>query len=163
MKPKVFFSLVILAFILHSCNSEKKLIKGVWIDQHVSEADIYYIFERNGTYTHLDYGPASSTDNGEWVFRNGSIGYYKYIGNREFTLYEIDIDISSIVGLPVTDPGFGMYLSKALKASTKPDFDAVEPSFLAQIQGDEEILHITQNGELIVVLGLKHIKFGDKR
>ena len=163
MKPKVFFSLVILVFIIHSCNSEKKEIKGVWIDQHVSNADINYIFERDGTYTHLDYGPASSDGKGKWIFRDGSIGYYKYIGNREFNLYEIDIDISPIVGLPVTDPGYGMYLNKALKSSNKPDFDAVEPSNLAQIQGEGEHLHILKNDDILIELKRKHIKFGDKR
>ncbi len=97
MKPKVFFSLVILALIVHSCSSEKKIIRGVWIDQHVPNADIYYMFERNGTYTHLNYGPASPKGTGEWVFRDGSIGYYKYIGNREFNLYQIDIDLLFVV------------------------------------------------------------------
>ena len=162
MKPKVFFSLVILSLILHSCNSEKREIKGVWIDQYVSKADIHYIFERDGTYTHLDYGPASSKG-GKWIFRNGSIGYYKYIGNREFNLYQIDIDISSIVGLPVTTPEYGIYLNKALKSSTKPDFDSVESSYLAQIQDDGEHLHILQNDDILIELKRKHIKFGDKR
>ena len=162
MKPKVFFSLIILAFILPSCNSEKKEIKGVWIDQNMSNTDIHYIFERDGTYTHLDYGPASKST-GEWIFRSGSIGYYKYIGNREFNLYQIDIDISTIVGLPVTDPGYGIYLTKALKSSTKPDFESVESSYLAQIQSDGEHLHILQNDDILIELKLKHIKFGDKK
>ncbi len=162
MKLKVFFSLVVLSFIFHSCKSEKKEIKGVWIDQHVSNADIHYMFERNGTYTHLDYGPASNGKQG-WVFRNGSIGYYRYIGNREFYLYEIEIDISSIVGLPVTDPGFGIYLAKAMKSSAKPDFDSVEPSYLAKIQVDGEHLHVFQNDDILIELKRKHIKFGDKR
>jgi len=162
MKPKVFFSLIILAFILPSCNSEKKEIKGVWIDQNMSNTDIHYIFERDGTYTHLDYGPASK-GTGEWIFRNGSIGYYKYIGNREFNLYQIDIDISTIVGLPVTDPGYGIYLTKALKSSTEPDFESVESSFLAQIQGDGEHLHILQNDVILIELKRKHIRFLDMR
>ena len=111
----------------------------------MSDANIHYFFERDGTYSHVEYGPASSNVKAKWVFRNGSIGYYKYIGNREFNLYQIDIDISSIVGLPVTDPGYGIYLNQARKSSTKPDFDSVEPSYLAQIQGDGEHLYILQN------------------
>lgn len=163
MKSIVFFSLVLLAFILQSCNSEKKEIKGVWIDQYVSNADIHYMFERDGTYTHVDYGPASSKGKGKWVFRNGSIGYYKYIGNREFNLYQIDIDISPVVGLPVTDPGYGIYLNKAMKSSTEPDYDSVKPSYLAQIQGDGDRLRILQNDDVVIELNRKHIKFGDKR
>lgn len=128
----------------------------------MSNADIYYIFERDGTYTHVDHGPASK-GKGEWIFRNGSIGYYKYIGNREFNLYQIDIDISTIVGLPVTDPGFGMYLSEALKSSTEPDFESVEPSYLAQIQSNGEHLHILQDSDILIKLKVKHIKFGDKK
>ena len=75
----------------------------------------------------------------------------------------IDIEISTIVGLPVTDPGYGIYLNRAMKSSTKPDFDSVKPSYLAQIQGDGEHLHILQNDDILIELKLKHIKFGDKR
>jgi hypothetical protein len=163
MKPNVFFSLGILAFIIHSCNSENKEIRGVWTDQEMSETDIYYLFERDGTYTHLHYGPASSKGKAEWVFRDGSVGHYKYIGHREFNLYQIDIDLSPIVGLPVTDPEIGLYLSKSIKTQGEPDFDIAKPSFLARIQGDGENLHIIQNGNVIIELRRKHIKFGDKR
>ena len=128
----------------------------------MSNTDIHYFFERDGTYTHLDYGPASN-GTGEWIFRNGSIGYYKYIGNREFNLYQIDIDISTIVGLPVTDPGYGIYLAKALKSSVEPDFESAESSYLAQIQGDGEHLHILQNDVILIELKRKHIRFLDMR
>ena len=157
MKPKVLFSLVILAFIFHSCNSEKKEIKGIWTDQKMSESFTYYRFNKDGTYIGLVFEEVDR------VFRHGSIGYYKYIGLREFNLYQVDIDLSPIIGKPQTDAAVGIYFLESLDSLVELDLDSTKPSFLAQIQGDGEYLHITQNGDVIIELRRKDIKFFDKR
>ena len=155
MKPKVFFSLVILAFILHSCNSEKKEIIGNWTDQKMSESYTYYGFERDGTYMGLVYEAVSTKGKVDMVLRHGSIGYYKYIGLREFNLYEVDVDLSPILGKSVTDAAIAVYLDNFMESHIEPDLDSTKPSFLAQIQGDGEHLHILQNDDIIIELRLK--------
>jgi len=155
MKPKVFFSLVILAFILHSCNSEKKEIIGNWTDQKMSESYTYYGFERNGTYMGLVYEAVSTKGKVDMVLRHGSIGYYKYTGLREFNLYEVDVDLSPILGKSVTDYAIAVYLDNFMGSHTEPDLDSTKPSILAQIQGDGEHLHILQNDDIIIELKLK--------
>ncbi len=157
MKPKVFFSLVILAFILHSCNSEKKEIKGIWTDQNMPESYTHYQFNKDGTYEGLVF------EEGNRAFRHGSIGYYKYIGHRKFNLYEVDIDFSPIIGKPLFDAAVGIYFMDSMDSLVELDLDSTKPSFLAQIQDDGESLHILQNGDILIELRLKHIKFGDKR
>lgn len=157
MKPKLFFSLVILTFILHSCNSEKKEIKGTWTDKENPDSYTHYNFNRNGTYEGLVF------EEGVSKFQHGSIGYYKYIGNRKFNLYEVDIDFSPIIGEPLWDRTVGMYFMDCMDSLVELDLDNTEPSFVAQIQGDGEHLHILQDDEIIIELWFKHIKFGDKR
>ena len=131
------------------------VIKGVWIDQYVSKADIYYMFERDGTYMGLVYEAVSTKGKGDMVLRHGSIGYYKYIGLREFNLYEVDVDLSPILGKSVTDAAIALYIYDFMESHTEPDFDSTKPSFLAQIQGDGEHLHILQNDDIIIELRLK--------
>ena len=155
MKPKVFFSFVILAFILHSCNSEKKEIIGNWTDEKKSESYTYYGFYRDGTYNCLVYKADSSKAKVDMVLRHGSIGYYKYTDFHEFNLYEVDVDLSPILGKSVTDAAIAIYLDNFMKSHTEPDLDSTKPSFLAQIQGDGEHLHILQNDLIIIELKLK--------
>ncbi len=155
MKPKVFFSLVILAFILHSCNSEKKEILGNWTDQKMAESYTYYGFKRDGTYVGLFYESVSTKGKVDMVLRQGSIGYYKYIGPREFNLYEVDADLSPIHGTSVTDAAITIYIDKFMKSHEKPDLDSTKPSFLAQIQGDGEHLQIQKNDDLLIELRRK--------
>lgn len=157
MKPKPFFSLIILSFILLSCNSEKREIKGIWTDQKMPESYTHYDFNRNGTFEGLVF------EEGDKKFRHGSIGYYKYIGNREFNLYEVDINFSPIIGKPLWDLAVGIYFLESMDSMVELDLDNTEPSFVAQIQGDGEHLHILKNDDVIIELWLKHIKFGDKR
>ena len=157
MKPKLFFSLVIMTFILPSCNSEKKEIKGIWTDQNMPESYTHYDFSRDGTFKGLVF------EEGDRKFRHGSIGYYKYIGNREFNLYEVDIDFSPIIGKPLWDHAVGIYFIESMDSMVELDLDNAKPSFVAKIQGDGEHLHILQNDEIIIELWMKHIKFGDKR
>ena len=163
MKPKVFFSLVILAFILHSCNSEKKEIIGNWTDNKTPGSYTYYGFQRDDTYMVLDYEADSTKGKVDMVLRHGSIGYYKYIGRREFNLYEVDVDLSPILGKSVTDAAIAVYIDNFMESHTGLDLDSTKPSFLAQIQGDGEHLHILQNDDILIELKLKHIKFGDKK
>ena len=164
MKPKVFFSLVILAFILHSCNSENKKIEGNWTDQTMSESHTWYYFFKGGTYNSVVYEPVSAEGKIDMVLRHGSIGYYKYIGPREFNLYEVDVDISPILGKSITDYTIGEYLGKSMESHTEPDFDTVEPSFLAQIQDDGEHLYILKNDISIIELRRKEkTRFLDMR
>ena len=155
MKPKVFFSLVILAFILYSCNSEKKEIIGNWTDQKMSESHTWYYFFRGGTYNSVVYEPVSTKGKVDMVLRHGSIGYYKYIGPREFNLYKVDVDLSPILGKSITDYTIGVYLGNSMESQSEPDLDSTEPSFLAQIQGDGEHLHILQNDVLQIELKRK--------
>jgi hypothetical protein len=155
MKPKVLFSLVILAFILHSCNSEKKEIIGNWTDQNMSESHTWYHFYKGGTYDCLVYEPVSTEGKVDLVLRYGSIGYYRYIGPREFNLYEVDVDLSPILGKSIHDYTIGEYLGNFMESHTEPDLDSTEPSFLAQIQGDGEHLHILQNDTIIIELRRK--------
>ena len=155
MKPKVFFSLVILAFILHSCNSEKKEIIGNWTDQKMSESQTWYYFFKGGTYNRVVYEPVSTKGKVDMVLRHGSIGYYRYIGPRGFNLYEVDVDLSPVLGKSITDYTIGAYLGNSLESHTEPDLDSTKPSFLAQIQGDGEHLHILQNDTIIIELRLK--------
>ncbi len=163
MKPKVFFSLVILAFILHSCNSEKKEIVGPWNNLKISESITWFHFYNNGTYRNLVFEQGSSNDKGYTVFKHGSAGFYKFIGSREFNLYQIDIDFSSVIGKRISDPAIGMYFSESLDSQVELDLDGIEPSFLAEVQGDGENLHITKNGNVIISLSLREVKFTDKR
>ncbi len=161
MKPKVFFSLVILAFILHSCNSEKKEIVGPWNNLKISESITWFHFYNNGTYRNLVFEQGSSNDKGYTVFKHGSAGFYKFIDSREFNLYQIDIDFSSVIGKRISDPAIGMYFSESLDSQVELDLDGIEPSFLAEVQGDGENLHITKNGN--VIISLREVKFTDKR
>ena len=163
MKPKVFFSLVILAFIFHSCNSEKKEIIGNWTDQKMSESHTWYHFYKDGTYNGLVYEPVSTKGKVDMVLRHGSIGYYKYIGLHEFNLYEVDVDLSPILGKSVTDAAIAVYLDNFMESHTEPNLDSTKPSFLAQIQGDGEHLLILQNDVILIELKRKHIRFLDMR
>jgi hypothetical protein len=163
MKPKVVFSLVILAFILHACNSEKKGIIGHWNKLKMSESITWYHFYKDGTYRNLVFEQESSNDKEYTVFKHGSAGYYKYIGSREFNLYPADIDFSPVIGKRISDPAIGMYFSESLDSQVELDLDGIEPSFLAEVQGDGENLHITQNGNVIISLSLREVKFTDKR
>ena len=155
MKPKMFFSLVVLAFILHSCNSEKKEIIGNWTDQEMSESHTWYHFYKSGTYDCLVYEPVSTEGKVDMVLKRGSTGYYEYIGPREFNLYEVDVDLSPILGKSISDYRIGEYLGNSMESHTEPDLDSTKPSFLAQIQGDGEHLHILQNDDIIIKLRLK--------
>ena len=163
MKPWAFFLIVIFAFILHSCNSEQKEIIGHWNHLKMSESMTWYHFYKNGTYRNLVFEKAGSNDEGYTVFKHGSAGFYKYIGPREFNLYPIDIDFSPVIGKRVTDPAIGLYFSEYLDTQVEPDLDGIEPSFLAEVQGNGENLHIIQNGNVIVSLSLREVKFTDKR
>ncbi len=162
MKPIVFFSLFILSFILHTCNPEKKEIIGTWMDIKNSTSTIF-IFYKNGSYRSLVYENVSTKGKEDLVFQDGSIGYYKYVDDHKFNLYEVDVDLSPILGKSVMDAAIGMYLDNFTKAHSKPDLDSSKPSFLAKIQDNGELLHILQNDEIIIELKWKHIKFGDKR
>jgi hypothetical protein len=162
MKTIVFFSLFILSFILHTCNPEKKEIRGTWIDQKKSSST-FFLFYKDGSYRRLVYEKVSTNGKEEMVFQDGSIGYYKYVGYHKFDLFEVDVDLSPILGKSVMDPAIGVYLDNFLKAHSKPDLDSAKPSFLAQIQDDGEHLHILQNDEIIIELKWRQIKFGDKR
>ena len=164
MRPKVFFLLVILAFILHSCNSEKKEIIGNWTDQNNSKSHTWYHFYKGGTYDCLVYEPVSTEGRVDMVLRHGSTGYYKYTGPHEFNLYEVDVDLSPILGKSVRDWTQAVYLSDFMKSHTKPDLDSTKPSFLAQIQADGEHLHILQNDTIIIELRRKEkTRFLDMR
>lgn len=155
MKSKVFFTLVILAFILHSCNSEKKEIIGNWTDQNMAESYTYYGFVRDGTYMGLVYEAVPTKGKVDMVLRHGSIGYYKYIGLSEFNLYEVDVDLSPILGKSVTDAAIAIYVDNFMESHTEPDLDSTKPSFLAQIQVDGEHLHLLQNDDLLIELRRK--------
>ena len=163
MKPKVFFSMVILAFILQSCNSEKKEIIGHWNNLKMSESMTWYHFYKNGTYRNLVFEQGSADDKGYTVFKHGSAGFYQYMGTRKFNLYQIDIDFSPVIGKRMIDPAIGMYFSESMDAQAEPDLDGIEPSCLAEVQGNGENLHIIQNGNVIVSLNLRDVKFTDKR
>jgi hypothetical protein len=123
----------------------------------------YFGFERNDTYMGLFYEVDSTKSKVDMVLRHASIGYYKHIGLREFNLYEVDVDLSPILGKSVTDWEQAVYLNDFMKSHKEPDLDSTKPSFLAQIQADGEHLHILQNDDLLVELRLRHTKFGDKK
>ncbi|TLX78363.1 hypothetical protein E9993_01405 [Labilibacter sediminis] len=158
MKSIVFLSLVILSVTLNTCNSEEKEIIGNWFD---NESHTWYHFFKNGTYNCFVYEPVS-TKGKIAVLRHGSIGYYKYTGPREFNLYEVDVDLSPILGKSITDAAIAIYVDNFMKSHTKPDLDSAKPSFLAQIQSDGEHLYILHNNDIIIKLRLRHTKFGDK-
>lgn len=98
------------------------------------------------------------------VLRHGSTGYYKYTGSREFNLYEVDVDLSPILGKSIADYTIGEYLGNSMESHTEPDLDSTKPSFLAQIQADGEHLHILQNDTIIIELRRKEkTRFLDMR
>jgi hypothetical protein len=157
MKPKLFFWFVILTFILNSCNSEKKEIKGTWTNQKTPDSYTHYNFNRDGTFEGLVF------EEGVKKFRHGSIGYYKYIGNREFNLYQVDIDFSPIIGKGLWDRAVGIYFMESMDSMVELDLDNTKPSYVAQLQGDGEHLRILQNDDVVIELKRKRIKFWDKR
>lgn len=151
-----------MSFILYTCNPDKKEIIGTWIDHEMSSTT-FFLFYKDGSYRSLVYEKISSNSKEELVFQDGSIGYYKYVGYHKFDLYEVEVDLSPILGKSIMDAAIGVYLNDFMKAHSKPDLDSVRPSFLAQIQDDGEHLHILQNDKIKLELKRRPVRFGDKR
>ncbi len=148
--------------ILGTCNSEKKEIRGTWINQK-EQSSTFFLFYKDGSYRNLVYNKVSTEGKDVMIFKDGSIGYYNPVGYHKYDLYEVAVDLSPILGKSVMDATIGKYLDKYLKDHPKPDLNHIQPTFLAQIRNDGEHLYILQNDEIILDLKLRHIKFGDKR
>ncbi len=151
-----------MSFILGTCNSEKKEIRGTWINQK-EQSSTFFLFYKDGSYKSLIYNNVSTEGKDVMIFQDGSIGYYNHVGYHKYDLYEVDVDLSPILGKSVMDATIGKYLDKYLKDHPKPDLNSAKPSFIAQIQNDGEHLYILQNEEIIIKLKMRHINFGDKR
>lgn len=132
------------------------------MEQSKSESYTMYGFYKNGTYEGLYYDADSANGKADMVLRHGSIGYYTYKGSNEFNLYEVNADLSPVFGESLYTATIAIYLDNLMKSQTKPDLENTKPSFVAQIQPDGEHLHILQNNEIVIVLKLRHTKFGDK-